>query len=345
MFDTTGRLESPPPPCHIVKVTGRLEERLMAKRGIAPTHSGVPSSDRSPVASSASFFQLTEDSVVPTLWKNKNNFTITRLQSPVGLADRIAKESAVKALLVSVCLRSLPLGRFHIWTGNKQLPTSYVAAFRSNVIDFDVGLRCWAGSAFDYVHYHMPRESLDEIAEDWQYGPISEYRQAVIEDDLVLAQMTRNILPSITMEGEPCSLVLDQFQLVLGAHLIQRYGGIAKIERPAGCGLATWQKQRALELLRENLDGNIRLGNLAKECGLSVSHFARSFKTTFGISSHQWLIRLRIDCAKELLSQTQLPLIDVAAQSGFGDQAAFTRTFHRVVGASPGRWRREHQAR
>ena len=165
--------------------------------------------------------------------------------------DRIAKESAVKALLVSVCLRSVPLGRFHIWTGNKQLPTSYVPAFRSNVIDFDVGLRCWAGSAFDYVHYHMPRESLDEIAEDWQYGPISEYRQAMIEDDLVLAQMTRNILPSITMEDEPCSLVLDQFQLVLGAHLIQRYGGIAKIERPAGCALATWQKQRALELLRD----------------------------------------------------------------------------------------------
>jgi AraC family transcriptional regulator len=318
----------------------------MVKHGTAQTHSGgARSSAGGPIASSVSFFQLTENSVVPTVWKNQNNFTVTRLQSPVGLADRIAKQSAVKALLVSVCLRSLPLGRFYIWTGNKQLPTSYVPAFRSNVIDFDVGLRCWAGSAFDYVHYHVPRKSLDEIAEDWQHGPISEYRQAVIEDDLVLAQMTRNILPSITVEDGPCSLVLDQFQLILGAHLVQRYGGITKIERPAGHGLATWQKRRALELLRENLNGNIRLSDLANECGLSVSHFARSFKTVFGISSHQWLIRLRIDRAKDLLSEAQLPLIDVAAQSGFGDQAAFTRTFHRVVGASPGRWRREHQAR
>ena len=318
----------------------------MVKHGTAQSHSGgARSSAARSIASSASFFQLTENTVVPTVWKNQNNFTITRLQSPVGLADRIAKQSAVKALLVSVCLRSLPLGRFHIWTGNKQLPTSYVPAFRSNVIDFDVGLRCWAGSAFDYVHYHVPRKSLDEIAEDWQHGPISEYRQAVIEDDLVLAQMTRNILPSITVEDGPCSLVLDQFQLILGAHLVQRYGGITKIERPAGHGLATWQKRRALELLRENLNGNIRLSDLANECGLSVSHFARSFKTVFGISSHQWLIRLRIDRAKDLLSEAQLPLIDVAAQSGFGDQAAFTRTFHRVVGASPGRWRREHQAR
>jgi AraC-like DNA-binding protein len=35
----------------------------------------------------------------------------------------------------------------------------------------------------------------------------------------------------------------------------------------------------------------------------------------------------------------------VAALSGFGDQAAFTRTFHRIVGVSPGRWRREYQGR
>jgi AraC family transcriptional regulator len=165
----------------------------------------------------------------------------------------------------------------------------------------------------------------------------------VFEDDLVLGQMTKNILPSISMN--PTSLALDHFQLVLGAHLLQRYGGVAQIRPPAVGGLAVWQKRRALELLRENLDGSVRLSDLAKECGLSVSHFARSFKAAFGVSSHQWLIHQRIECAKELLGQTKLPLIDVASNSGFGDQAAFTRTFHRVMGVSPGRWRREHQAK
>jgi len=318
----------------------------MAKHGVSPKCSqGVQSSDGALIPPSVSFFHLTEGSVVPALWKNENNFTITRLQSSAGLPNRIMKASAVKALLVSVSLRSIPLGRFQLWADAKQLPTSYVPAFRSNVIDFDAGPGCWAGSASDYVHYHVPREGLDEIAEDWELGPVCEYKQSVIDDDLVLAQMTKNILPSITMGDKPCSLVLDQFQLILGAHLLQRYGGFARIQHPAVGGLATWQKRRALELLRENLDGSVRLCDLAKECGLSVSHFARSFKAVFGVSSHQWLTCQRIDRAKELLSQTKLPLIDVAAQSGFGDQAAFTRTFHRVVGASPGRWRREHQAR
>ena len=79
--------------------------------------------------------------------------------------------------------------------------------------------------------------------------------------------------------------------------------------------------------------------------GHSVSHFARSFKASFGVTTHQWLIGRRIERAKELLALTDTPLAEVAGHSGFGDQAAFTRTFHHVVGATPGQWRRGHRRR
>jgi AraC family transcriptional regulator len=317
----------------------------MIKRGVPPNHVGGVRSPAAPPAPSVSFFQLTElsRSKVPAIWKSGSDFSITRLQSFFVLNKRIIKASSVKALLVSVSLRSIPLGGYLLWADTKQVPTSYVPAFRSNVIDFDAGPACWADQPFDFVHYHVPRGTLDDIAEDWGFGPVSEYRQSLIEQDLVLAQMTRNIVPSISQEKKPCSLALDQFQLLLGAHLVQRYGRIATVHPPKMGGLARWQKQRAMELLRENLDGNVRLSDLAKECGLSVSHFGRSFKAAFGVSSHQWLIHQRINRAKDLLAQTKLPLSDVAAQAGFGDQPAFTRTFHRVVGTSPGNWRREHQ--
>ncbi|MGH7743175.1 MAG: helix-turn-helix domain-containing protein, partial [Candidatus Eiseniibacteriota bacterium] len=85
----------------------------------------------------------------------------------------------------------------------------------------------------------------------------------------------------------------------------------------------------------------IWLSEIARECGLSVSHFARSFKRSFGTSTHQWLVQHRIDHALQLMRQTSMPLIEIAIRSGFNDQAAFTRTFHRRVGVSPGRWRRQ----
>jgi AraC family transcriptional regulator len=319
----------------------------MVNSSVPPGHGGGVRSSETPLAPSVSVFHLTERSrfSVPAVWKNGRNFTITRLQSPFGLAQRIVKTSAVKALLVSVSLRSIPLGRYQLWADAKQLPMSYVPAFRSNVIDFDASPACWADTAFDFIHYHVPRETLDEIADDLDFGPVCEYRQVAFEHDLVVAQMTRNILPFITGENKPGSLALDQFQLALGAHLLQKYGGIARMQPPRAGGLAKWQRQRAIELLRENLNGSVRLGDLAKECGLSISHFARSFKAVFGVSSHQWLIRQRIDLAKALLTQTRLPLSEVSAQSGFGDQPAFTRTFHRIVGVTPGHWRRAHQAK
>jgi AraC-like DNA-binding protein len=45
------------------------------------------------------------------------------------------------------------------------------------------------------------------------------------------------------------------------------------------------------------------------------------------------------------MSQTSMSLIEIAIQSGFNDQAAFTRTFHQAVGVSPGRWRRHYMTK
>jgi AraC family transcriptional regulator len=297
----------------------------------------------SPEAPFATFIQLDGKSAVPSQFRTPGTFTITRLQSPAGLPDRITKLSPVPALLVSISLKSLPPSSYQVWTADKLMATSNVHPFRSNVIDFDSQPRCWAGSAFDYVHYSVPRKGLDDIADDLGFGRVSDYRLAVLEDDLVVAQITKSILPFLGRSDALSVLALDQLSLVLGAHLLQRYGVLQKTARHSkGGGLAPWQKRRVSELLHENMHGRIRLSDIARECGLSVSHFARSFKTSFGTSTHQWLTHHRIENAKQLMSQTSLSLIDIAIQSGFNDQAAFTHRFNQLVGVSPGRWRRHY---
>ena len=304
----------------------------------------VKSPQPSPEAPCTTFIQLDGKSPVPSPFRTPGTFTITRLQSPAGLPDRITKLSPVPALLVSISLKSLPSSSYQVWTADKLIPTSIVHPFRSNVIDFDSQPSCWAGSAFDYVHYSVPRKGLEDIAGDLGFGRVSDYRLAVLEDDPVVAQITKSILPFLGRSDALSLLALDQFSLILGAHLLQRYGVVQKATRHSKGGLAPWQKRRACELLHENMRGRIRLSDVARECGLSVSHFARSFKTSFGASTHQWLIQHRIDHAKQLMSQTSMSLIDIAIQSGFNDQAAFTRAFHQLAGVSPGRWRRHHMA-
>ena len=109
---------------------------------------------------------------------------------------------------------------------------------------------------------------------------------------------------------------------------------------PVRGGLAPWQERRAKELMSTHLGREISLAFVASECRLSVSHFARSFKQCTGKPPHRWLLENRVDRAKELLIDAELPLAEIALECGFSDQSHFTRVFSRTVGTSPGTWQR-----
>src|ERR1700733_8266561 len=113
-----------------------------------------------------SHLHVNDASSIPSVWRAPTSFSVLRLESECGMADRITKLASAPALLVSVSIRSLAIADYQLWVDEKLVPTSFVPAFRSNVVDLDAKPRCWAGSAFDYVHYHVPRKALDDVAAD-----------------------------------------------------------------------------------------------------------------------------------------------------------------------------------
>ena len=138
-------------------------------------------------------------------------------------------------------------------------------------------------------------------------------------------------------------LFVDHLAMVLATHVAHTYDGMrarahAKISR-----LARWQERRAKEMLAANLTGGVTLADLAKACELSIRHFTRAFRGSTGTSPHGWLLQLRIEKAKSLLSSSGHLLVDIALECGFADQSHFTRTFQRSVGLSPGAWQRLHR--
>ena len=105
-------------------------------------------------------------------------------------------------------------------------------------------------------------------------------------------------------------------------------------------GLAAWQEKRAKDMLAGSLDGAITIAEIAAQCGLSASHFARAFRQSTGIAPHSWLVKHRLNIAKDLLRNRALALSNIALQCGFADQSHFTRVFSQEMGTSPGMWRR-----
>lgn len=75
---------------------------------------------------------------------------------------------------------------------------------------------------------------------------------------------------------------------------------------------------------------------LARVSGVSEAHFARSFKQAFGLPPHRYLLTRRIERATALLRDTELPITEIAFQTGWESLGTFGRTFRDVTGESPG---------
>jgi len=83
---------------------------------------------------------------------------------------------------------------------------------------------------------------------------------------------------------------------------------------------------------------------LARVSGVSEAHFARSFKQAFGVPPHRYLLTRRVERAKTLLRETDLPITEIAFQTGWASLGTFGRTFRDVTGESPGAMRARERA-
>lgn len=107
--------------------------------------------------------------------------------------------------------------------------------------------------------------------------------------------------------------------------------------------LPKWRLKRLIDYVDENYGGNVTLASMAAAAGLSRMHFAAQFRAATGMRPHQYVMKRRIDAAKQMLRETDAALVDVALDSGFQSQAHFTTVFKRFTGATPHRWRSEFE--
>ena len=97
---------------------------------------------------------------------------------------------------------------------------------------------------------------------------------------------------------------------------------------------------RAIERLRSDSDADVSLAALASDAGLSRFHFCRAFKDSTGLSPHAWLRQHRLEQAMQMLRNTDVSVVSVAAELGYTSQTAFAAAFRKLTGETPSTWRR-----
>jgi AraC family transcriptional regulator len=122
-------------------------------------------------------------------------------------------------------------------------------------------------------------------------------------------------------------------------YLVQHYSDIQVLHLSTKGGLPRRRLDRVLEYIAANLSQSLALTEIAAIAGMSAYHFARLFKSSTGLSPHQYVLAQRIERAKHLLLEGQSSVIDVALESGFNDQSYFSKMFRKATGVSPVRYR------
>jgi AraC-like DNA-binding protein len=105
--------------------------------------------------------------------------------------------------------------------------------------------------------------------------------------------------------------------------------------------LTSRQIRRVTDYIRQHLTSDIQLGELAGVVGLGRTMFIQCFKASLKETPHQYVIRVRVHRAKELLSKFNLSLTEIAMSCGFFDQSHFSRSFKKTTGMTPSAYRRQ----
>jgi AraC family transcriptional regulator len=132
----------------------------------------------------------------------------------------------------------------------------------------------------------------------------------------------------------------DGLAVALAARLLGKYSAHVLVsKRRSVAALPTFTLRRVTEYVDDNLTKDLTLAEIAEVARMSPHYFSRAFRQSTGIPPHRYVMDRRIERAKTLLSNKNLPLVEVGLSVGFQNQSHFTALFHKRTGLTPKAYR------
>jgi AraC family transcriptional regulator len=156
---------------------------------------------------------------------------------------------------------------------------------------------------------------------------------------------TARVLELLSQEAGSASsptLFADEALDLLCLQLIRRHSAFPDNRvKSAAQGLTPKQLRLVTEYMRENLDRDITLAELARLVHLSRFYFCTAFRLATGRRPHEWLTIERVKRARTLLKDRSLRIVDIGLAVGYQTPSAFTAAFRKIVGTTPSTFRRQ----
>ncbi len=172
-------------------------------------------------------------------------------------------------------------------------------------------------------------------------GTRIELRPAVApQNDALLADLVLTLRREVQAGFPGGALYGESLGVAIAAHIVRGYAVASCCAADPRGGLPPDELRRIEEYVEENLARSLSLHELSQQLGMNVYFFVRSFKRSTGLPPHQYVLRRRVERAKEFLLDPGISIADIALRCGFATQSHLTATFNRLTNVTPGEYRR-----
>lgn len=187
----------------------------------------------------------------------------------------------------------------------------------------------------------LSHERLIGCADQLAEGRVFELLDRVGHADAKLFAIMKLICDEIEQPSHHSLVFLEHALDLACFQLLRCHSSLANLALQPQQGLAQWQVKHVLTYMRENLGANIALQDLADTVGMSRFHFCSAFKAATGSPPYEYLTRMRMKVACDLLRNSLLPIRHVGLAVGYGTPSAFAAAFHKAMGRTPRAFRRD----
>ncbi|MEO8296282.1 MAG: AraC family transcriptional regulator [Burkholderiales bacterium] len=204
-----------------------------------------------------------------------------------------------------------------------------------------IGHWSWHGDTLSAFNVFITPALIQRVATE-MYGPgigRLQLRDSIGERDDEVTHLLHALAQESASSEHGTDVMLQALGRQLAVLLIRRHTDLPPSGSTQMAGFDPSRRQRITQFIASNLGNPLSVALLARQEGLSVDRFSRLFRQSFDCAPHQYVMKARIQRARELLACQDLSLADIACETGFADQSHLTRHFKRCFGTPPRQWR------
>ena len=191
----------------------------------------------------------------------------------------------------------------------------------------------------DHLGILLAPDLVSNVALENRFSPGFDFNDNLTDKDPLVQHIGLALLAESNAGMPEGKLYAESLIQTLTLHLLRNYSNAKLISENTNGGLSGYKLRRVQEFIRENLETDLSLSEIAAVAGLSQYHFARAFRASTNLTPQQYVMRQRIERAKELLAEDDLPIVQISLQTGFKNQSHFTTLFRKYTKFTPKIWR------